>query len=52
MPKSCDFCKVMNQYICDPDDHCGCCHLGQREQRSENRQTLRREEAKHGREAY
>jgi len=23
--KTCDFCRVQNQYICDPEDHCGMC---------------------------
>jgi hypothetical protein len=50
MARACEYCQTMQQYICDPDDHCGMCPAGQREQQKENRQTLRREEAKNGRE--
>ena len=29
--KTCDFCIRQNIYICNPNDHCGLCPLGQEE---------------------
>lgn len=30
MTKACDFCPRLNQFICNPEDHCLLCPKGQR----------------------
>jgi len=39
MARACDFCKFTNQYICDPDDHCMQCGVGQAAHKQEQRTT-------------
>ena len=53
MARPCDFCKFTNQYICDPEDHCGQCLQGQKAlSKGGPKRPLKWEEATHGREIY
>jgi len=35
MAKSCTFCKRTNTYICNANEHCGLCPLGDEPQQAE-----------------